>query len=174
MEASYLYGRHLERAPPKEAGGTLDLGGDIILTHLRFGAGAQEDVSPQKGAGPTGPESGEVFEPLDPAMDYLSQIIEAINERHGSMLDGDDRVILEQMLGGMASDPELVQEAKVNSKENFLLVFDEPFEDEVSRTETSNKTFVERFFSDDECRADVVQGMGEEFHRRHGGDELAA
>ena len=38
-------------------------------------------------------------------------------------------------------DEEPVQEAKVNSKESFLLVFGGPFEDKVMRAENSNKTF---------------------------------
>jgi hypothetical protein len=174
LEAAYLYGRHLQRALPKEHSGTLDLGGDILLTHLRFEVGAEENVSPKQGADPTGAETGEVVEPVQPAIDYLSQIIQSINERHGSMLDGDDRVILEHVLGGMAANPGLVQEAHANSKENFLLVFSEPFEDKVMQTETSNKSFFERFFSDEEFHDDVVRNVGEEFHRRHGGDDQLA
>ena len=73
----------------------------------------------------------------------------------------------------MAQDEELVEQAKVNSQ-NFLLVFGGPFEDQVMQVENSNTAFFERFFSDEEFRADVIRGVGEEFHRRHGGEELAA
>jgi hypothetical protein len=36
------------------------------------------------------------------------------------------------------------------------------------------KAFFERFFSDEGFRNDLIAGVGEEFHRRSGGDELAA
>jgi len=52
----------------------------------------------------------------------------------------------------MAGDRELVGEAQVNSKENFLLVFGGPFEDQVMEVENSNRAFFQRFFSDEEFR----------------------
>ncbi len=52
----------------------------------------------------------------------------------------------------MSEDQELVQEAKVNSMENFLLVFSGPLEEEVMKTENTNKAFFERFFSDEDFR----------------------
>jgi type I restriction enzyme R subunit len=174
LEATFLYGRHLRNALPSDGGGTLDLGGDIVLTHLRIEAEGEQDISPSKSGEAGDPESGEVTPPPEPAMDQLAAIIEDLNTRHGSELGGGDRVILEAVLGGMAGDDELVQEAKVNSKDNFLLVFSSAFEDEVMKTENTNRSFFERFFSNEDFRNDVVRGMGAEFHRRHGGDELAA
>jgi type I restriction enzyme R subunit len=174
LEASYLYGRHLQRALPQESGGSLDLGGAIALTHLRTREGDERNISPQKAADASGPETGEVVEPVEPATDKLSQVIEDVNERHGSELGKDDLVILEKVLGGMAQDPDLVQEAKVNSKDNFLLVFGDPFEQGVMDAETANAKFFERFFSDDDFRTDLIRGFGEEFHRRHGEDDIAA
>jgi len=53
-------------------------------------------------------------------------------------------------------------------------VFGGPFEEQVMQAENSNKAFFQRFFSDEEFRADVVRGVGEEFHRRHGGEQEAA
>ena len=174
LEATFLYARHLRNALPSEGGGTLDLGGDIVLTHLRIEAGSMQDISPSEGGETAEGESGEVVPPVEPAKDQLAAIIEDLNSRHGSDLGPGDRVILEAVLGGMAEDDELVQEAVVNSKDNFLLVFSGAFEDEVMRTENTNKVFFERFFSDEDFRNDVVRGMGAEFHRRHGGDQLAA
>jgi type I restriction enzyme, R subunit len=174
LEATFLYARHLGNALPAAGGGTLDLGGDIVLTHLRIEAGAEQDISPSQGGETAEGESGEVAAPVEPAKDQLAAIIEDLNTRHGSELGVGDRVILEAVLGGMADDEELVQEAKVNSKDNFLLVFSGAFEDEVMKTENTNKAFFAKFFSDEDFRSDVIRGMGAEFHRRHGGDQLAA
>ena len=174
LEATFLYARHLGNALPREGGGALDLGGDIVLTHLRIEAGLEQDISPTEGGKTAEGESGAVSPSVEPAKDQLAAIIADLNSRYGSALGAADRVILEAVLGGMADDDELVQEAKVNSKDNFLLVFSGAFEDEVMKTENTNKAFFERFFSDEEFRNDVVRGVGAEFHRRHGGDELAA
>jgi hypothetical protein len=145
-----------------------------VLTHLRIEAGTERDVSPAHGGDVSGPESGEVSDPVEDTKDQLAVIIADLNGRFGAELGGGDRVILEQVIVGMAEDPELVQEAKVNSKDNFLLVFGGAFEEEMLKTENTNKVFFERFFSDEEFRNDLIAGVGEEFHRRNGGDQLAA
>ncbi len=174
LEATFLYGRHLQNALPSQEGGSLDIGGDIVLTHLRIEAGGEQDVSPGEGGDVSDPESGDVSPPVEPATDQLAVIIADLNNRFGAELGGGDQVILEQVLGGMSEDAELVQEAKVNSKDNFLLVFGSVFENEMLKTENTNKAFFERFFSDETFRADLVAGVGEEFHRRNAGGELAA
>jgi type I restriction enzyme R subunit len=174
LEASFLYGRHLLRALPTLGGGTLDLGGEVILTHLRFQAGEERSVSLIHSGGASAAETGEVSAPVPPVMDQLAHIIEDLNARHGSELGSRDRIILEAVLGGMGTDQQLVQEAKVNSEENFLLVFSEPFEEEVMKTENTNRAFFERFFSDEDFRNDLIRSVGSEFHRRHGDDEVAA
>jgi hypothetical protein len=173
LETTFLYACHLRNALPSDGGGALDLGGDIVLTHLRIQAGPEQHISPGGGEVAEG-ESGEVAPSVEPAKDQLATIIEDLNARHGSELGPADQVILEAVLSEMADDEQLVQEAKVNSKDNFLLVFSGAFEDEVMKTENSNKAFFERFFSNEEFRNDVMRGMGAEFHRRHRGDELAA
>ena len=174
LEATFLYARHLQNALPSQEGGSLDIGGDILLTHLRIEAGAEQDVSPGHGGDVSDPESGDVSQPVEPATDHLSVIVADLNSRFGAELGGGDRVILEQVISGMAEDAELVQEAKVNSKDNFMLVFGGKFEGEMLKTENTNKAFFERFFSDEDFRNDLIAGVGNEFHRRNGGDELAA
>ena len=76
-------------------------------------------------------------------------------------------MVLEHVLEEMAEDEDLIQKAKVNSEENFLMSFQGPFEDEVMKTESSNRTLFQRFFSDPEFRQAVIAGMGREFHRQH-------
>ena len=174
LEATFLYGRHLQNALPTEDSGSLDLGGDIVLTHLRVEAGAEEDASPANGGDVSDPESGAGQRRRWTRRRTTCRIIHDLNTRHGAELGSGDRIILEQVLDGMSGDEELVQTAKVNSKENFLLVFGGPFEEEMLKQENSNKEFFEKFFSDEAFRADLIRGMGEEFHRRNGGDAMAA
>ena len=106
--------------------------GDIVL--LRFESGAERSVSPVQSGDTSEGETADIQPPVPPAVDKLAQVIHDLNTRHGSELGNSDRVILEAVLGGMSTDDELVQEAKVNSKENFLLVFSGPCEEEVMKT----------------------------------------
>jgi len=116
-----------------------------------------------------------VQDPIEPAFESLRKIVENLNSAHGAELSAQDRVMLEQAIGDLAADQDLVQEAKVNSREHFLLAFEEPFEEEMMKTEGSRNSFFERFFSDESFRNDLMRGVGEEFHRRHGGgDRMAA
>jgi len=175
LEAAFLYARHLQHALPSEHSGTLDLGGDIVLSHLRVEAGQESNVSPSTGGDMLPGETGDVQDPIEPAFESLEKIVEELNSAHGAELSAQDRVMLEQAIGDLAADQDLVQEAKVNSRENFLLAFEEPFEEEMMKTEGSRNSFFERFFSDESFRNDLMRGVGEEFHRRHGGgDQMAA
>jgi type I restriction enzyme, R subunit len=174
LEATYLYSRHLQRALPSERSGSLDLGGDIVLTHLRIEAGQERDISPDHGGEVLGAETGEVPEPTDPETESLQHIIEDLNARFGSELSGKDRVLIEKVLDDMAEDGALRQKAKVNSRENFMLDFARLFQDEVMSTENTSRMFFDRFFADDEFRAALINAAGGEFHRRHGGDQQAA
>src|SRR5450759_3991545 len=74
--------------------------------------------------------------------------------------------------GRIAEAVLLMQEAKVNSKDNFLLVFGGAFENEMLKTEDTNKAFFKSFFSDETFRAELIAGVGEEFHRRNSGDQV--
>jgi len=173
LEATFLYGRHLQNALPRPDSGSLDLGGDIVLTHLRIEAGAEQDVSPKQGAGISDPETGDISPAVDPSKDRLAAIIADLNARFGADLDAGDQIIIEQVIGGLTEDAGLIQKAKVNSKDNFMLVFGGAFEDEMLKTENTNKAFFERFFSDEAFRNDLIAGVGGEFHRRNSNPVVA-
>lgn len=101
-------------------------------------------------------------------------IIHDLNTRFGADLGSDDRVIIEQVMGNMSGDNDLVQTAKAHGKDNFLLIFGDAFEDEMMKQENSNKEFFDKFFSDEDFRSGLIEKVGGEFHRRNGGEQLAA
>lgn len=145
-----------------------------MLTHLRIEAGAEQDASPGRGGDVSDAESGGAGRPVAPETDQLTAIIRDLNTRFGAELGSRDRIVLEQVLGGMAEDDELVQKAKANSKDNFLLTFGGAFEEEMLKQENSNKEFFEQFFYDEAFRKDLIAGVGAEFHRRNGVEQMAA
>lgn len=107
-------------------------------------------------------------------MDQLAHIIDALDAQEGLALSAGDRAVLEAVLAAMLDDAELVQQARVNSRENFLLVFGAAFESEVIKAERGGRAFFERFFANEEFHDGVVRSTGAEFHRRHGSEPLAA
>ena len=170
LESTYLYGRHLQRVLPRTSQGSLDLGGDIVLTHLRISGGSETNVGPADGGELIPGETGDTVPGVPHDKDVLKHIIDDLNSRFGSDLDDQDRVLLEKLLNDLGEDAGLLQEAKVNSLDNFILDFAQRFEDEVVDAENTSRLFFERFFSDNDFRDALVRGAGEEYHRRHSGE----
>ena len=69
------------------------------------------------------PRAGGAAEELE----ALSRIIEALNERFGLNLGPEHRVTPEQIRAALEKDAGLDASAKVNTRENVRLTFDEPW-----------------------------------------------
>ncbi|MGA2514566.1 MAG: DEAD/DEAH box helicase family protein [Candidatus Limnocylindrales bacterium] len=127
LEALYLAGRALQSLLPRADGGSLDLGSEVELTHLRLEKTSEGSIGPEKGSGELiavysglGPES-------EPERARLSKIIEVLNERFGMKLGGADQLFFDQMEATWLDDPQLVAQARANPIENFRLVFADAF-----------------------------------------------
>jgi hypothetical protein len=88
LEELYYYGKYLlTKLPTRDAGGTVDLSGAVVLTHLRTDLVAErEDLS--LGEGQSEPLPGQPGEgrgrQADEPRSLLSQLIDALNERFGA------------------------------------------------------------------------------------------
>ncbi|MGH2555841.1 MAG: type I restriction endonuclease subunit R, partial [Actinomycetota bacterium] len=84
MEKRYAYCRLLERRLPSPPTGTMDLGDQVQMTHLRVSKTGEHDLSLEKGAGVLrafGEGGPGGYEEL---MAPLSELIERLNERFGA------------------------------------------------------------------------------------------
>jgi type I restriction enzyme, R subunit len=128
LEALYLASRALITLLPPDGGGRLDLGSEVILTHLRLEKTSEtQAITPDAGVGELqaiysgrGPED-------EPAMEHLSTIIEVLNERFGTTLGTADQLFFDQLEATWLDDQHLMDQARANPIENFRLVFNDIF-----------------------------------------------
>ncbi|MGH2655006.1 MAG: type I restriction endonuclease subunit R, partial [Actinomycetota bacterium] len=101
MEKRYAYCRLLERRLPAEPTGSMDLGDQVAMTHLRVVRTGDHDISLERGGGvlrafgeggPAGYE--DLREPL-------SELIHRLNERFGADLSEADRLHLEGIVADL-------------------------------------------------------------------------
>jgi len=132
LEKLYVFAKSLAANLPKLPGDpSLDLGSEVELTHLRIELRGEIDVS-LAGEAPDGDPlsaitGGGAAGGGDPAKERLSAIVNRLNERHGLALTLTDALLFEQFKGDWTDDPELAAAAKVNTFENFMIVFARKF-----------------------------------------------
>ncbi len=81
-------------------------------------------------------------------LEALSRIIEELNERFGLDLGPEHRVTLEQMMGKLDGDAALDAAARVNTRENVRLAFDQKVEEVIQEIVDSNFELYRRITDD--------------------------
>ncbi|MFB3737478.1 MAG: RNA-binding domain-containing protein [Candidatus Velamenicoccus archaeovorus] len=159
MEKRYAYCRLLQRRLPSQPSGSMDLGDQVRMTHLRVTKSGEHDLRLEKGEGVLrafgegGP--GGYEELLAP----LSELIQRLNERFGADLSEADRLHLEGIGADMAADPEVQQQAAANTRENFGIEFDKRFTDAVAARMHQAEELTIRILDRPEFREEVVRTL---------------
>ena len=125
LERLYVYGKALMACLPTQASGGLDIGKDVILTHLRIESNEASEIELEPGQVETskvytGEGHGGAWE--DPR-ESLAVVIEEMNERYGLDLDDRDRLEGEKLKLTLLDDAELGVMARENSMEHYALEF---------------------------------------------------
>ncbi len=159
MEKRYAYCRLVELRLPSEPSGSMDLGDQVQMTHLRVTRTGEHDLSLEKGGGvlrafAEGGPGG--YEDL---LAPLSELIDRLNERFGADLSEADRLHLEGIGADMAADPEVQQQAAVNTEENFGIEFDKRFTDAVAARMSQAEELTIRILDRPEFRDEVVRAL---------------
>lgn len=153
LESLYLYCRYLSVRLPRQEVGSIDLGDDVVLTHLRTQliAGQQNLSLGQTPVveEPVGGFTGEGVGPLQPPKDVqLSALIETLNERFGTEFTKSDQLYFDQLQQSMVEDPDLAVQANANTEENFGFGFDKSFLDQVMGRRDGNEAIFARLIND--------------------------
>jgi type I restriction enzyme R subunit len=159
MEKRYAYCRFLERRLPSEPSGSMDLGDQVAMTHLRVKRTGDHDLSLEKGAGVLhafGEGGPGGYEDL---LAPLSELIEKLNDLFGSHLSEADRLHLEGIGADMAADPQVQQQAAGNTEENFGIEFDKRFTDAVAARMSQAEELTIRILDKPEFRAEVIAAL---------------
>jgi len=175
LERLYVYGKALAACLPSRATGVLEIGKDVVLTHLRIEAQDGTDIGLEPGsieAKPVLPGKGWGGS-QDDEKETLAAIIEAINERFGLDLDERDRLEGEKLKLTLLQDQELETYAKENSKEHYSLEFTAKWKDAILSQEERNQRLYDLLLSKPELARMIEYAIMaetyEEFRNRKSG-----
>ncbi len=166
LERDYLVGKALLLRLPSQAAERLDLGSEVELTHLRIahifeGTGSLEEGGGEVIAIFSG--RGKEHE-LDP--EYLSRIVEVINERFGLELGEADQLLFDQFEETWAADEDLAARARENTYENFRLVFDRTFLSTVVKRMDENEDIFKRILDEPEFQQTILDHYASRLYER--------
>jgi type I restriction enzyme R subunit len=169
LEKLYVFARHLRRLLPadraelpREVQQNIDMesyriqqtGSGRIALERR--PGVLEPVSTKQGHGTT-PEE----------LETLSRIIAELNERFGLHLGPEHRVTLSQMMEKLDGDAALDAAARVNTRENVRLTFDQKVDQVIQDIVDSNFELYKRI-TDDRAFGEVVKNfLFDQYLRAH-------
>jgi type I restriction enzyme R subunit len=156
LEELYYYGKYLlTKLPARDPGGSVDLSGAVVLTHLRTDLVAErEDLS--LGEGEPDPLPGLPGEgrgqQADEPRSLLSQLIDALNERFGAGLGEADLIWFEQQQIELRSDHDVRAVALHNDEQQFSVFLRPRIEQAIVERHQANGELFESYFASDERR----------------------
>ena len=166
LEKLYAYGRFLlTKLPRKDFGPKYEFDDEVALKYYRLQKISEnESIKLESGGGTvTGPTSvgtGQVRE----TRAKLSTIIEIINERFGTNFTPADELFLEQIKEDASADEEIVQAARVNTIENFKLMWDQTLEELFINRMEQNQEIFAKYMNDAAFRADISKILMEQVY----------
>ena len=160
LEKLYAFARHLRRrltvkGPdlPREVQQNID------MESYRIQQTSAGKIALERRPGvldPVGTKSGHGVTPEE--MEALSRIIAELNERFGLNLGPEHRVTLGQMMERLDADVALDASARVNTRENVRLTFDQKVEHVIQEIVDSNFDLYKRI-TDDRAFGEVIKNM---------------
>ena len=157
----YVYLTYLLKKLPKEKGSTIHLADEIALEYYVAKKTFEGSISltsddenvpvtPVKFAGTGGKEEQE---------EYLSSIIQRLNNRFGTDFTKADQLSVEQIKEDFAADEDLVQKAKTNTIDDFRFAFEKVFINKVIDRMEQNQSFFTRVLDDEQFKNALMEYM---------------
>mgnify|MGYP001209312431 CR=1 FL=1 len=162
----YIYLNYLFKKLPKHASEGIDLADDVALSYYRNEKVFEGSISLQSGEDsklkPTSFGKGTTPEE---EKEKLSSIIERLNDRFGTDFSDTDRLSYEQIKEDIVNNEDLVQKAKVNTKDNFKFSYEEAFIDIVIERMSQNEKFFMKMLEDSDFKNTVMNYMFDEIYQ---------
>jgi type I restriction enzyme, R subunit len=169
LEKLYVFARHLRRLLPADRE-TLprEVQQNIDMESYRIQQTASGRIALERRPGvldPVGTKSAHGASPEE--TEALSRIIAELNERFGLNLGAEHRVALGQMMGKLDEDAGLDAAARVNTRENVRLTFDQKVEHVIGEIVDSNFELYKRI-TDDRAFGEAVKNfLFDQYLRAH-------
>ena len=169
LEKLYVFARHLRRLlPVAREELPREVQQNIDMESYRLQETRRGRIELERTAGvldPIGPKGTRGSTPEE--IETLSGIIAELNERFGLELGPEHRVTLSQMMERLDSDEALGVAARVNTRENVRLTFDQKVEQVIQEIVDSNFDLYRRI-TDDRAFGDVIKNhLFDQYVRGH-------
>lgn len=167
LEKLYTFGRFLYKELPRaSAESRVEFNDELALQYYRLEKAEEGGIDLED-------TSGEVSTPTDTGTGSqedeeveLSTIVERINEKLGTDFTEADQLFLEQIKEDALEDDHLRQSARVNSKENFALEFDEAVTSMfIDRMDQNQELFAE-FMDNDEVQEVITKHLRQQVYQQ--------
>ena len=176
LERTYIFGKALAHLLPRSVDGALEIGDDVVLTHLRLEVTSEGAIGLEKEDAPPGSAfPGEGRGRLtDPRFETLAEITEELNKQFALNLTDSHRLAFQQFEVTWLADQGLRDVARANTVDGFRLEFERKFKDVVLDTSELNDDLYRRLYSDDIFRKAVVDFYVVRMYQMLRDDESAA
>ncbi len=153
-----IYLRFLIKKINIESTGGVDLTDEVILEYYKLQKKTEGQIYLDDGEGIDMKVSGggQVAEGEE---DYLSNIIDKLNERYGTNFSGSEKLCVEQITENLKANQDLELKAKKNSYDDFRYAFEPAFLDGAIQEYDKNETFYGKILNDESFRAKLMEFM---------------
>jgi type I restriction enzyme R subunit len=169
LEKLYVFARHLRRLFPSDREELpREVQQNIDMESYRVQQTASGKIALERKPGVLDPVRTKDRHDTPPEeMDTLSHIIAELNERFGLNLGPEHRVTLGQMMGKLDDDAALDAAARVNTRENVRLTFDQKVEHVIQEIVDSNFELYKRI-TDDRAFGEAIKNfLFDQYLRAH-------
>lgn len=160
LEKLYVFGRHLRRLLPVERDELpREVQQNIDMESYRIQrTGSGRIALARKGERLEPQRMVDRYIPRPEDLEPLSVIIAELNERFGLELGDQHRITLSQMMASLDEDPALDTSARVNTRENLRLAFEQKVEDVIQGIVETNFDFYKRI-TDDPAFGEAIKSL---------------
>jgi len=169
LEKLYQFARYLRRLlPPDRDSLPREIQHNIDMESYRIQETYRGRIALDREAGVLDPQATKGPQGVHPdEVEPLSRIIAELNERFGLNLGPEHRLTLSQMMEKLHSDPALDAAARVNTRENVRLTFDQKVERVIQEIVETNFELYKRI-TDDRAFGEAVKNLlFDQYLRKH-------
>ena len=169
LEKLYQFARYLRRLlPPDRDSLPREIQQNIDMESFRIQETYRGRIALDREAGVLDPQATKGPQGVHPdEIEPLSRIIAELNERFGLNLGPEHRLTLSQMMEKLHSDPALDAAARVNTRENVRLTFDQKLERVIQEIVETNFELYKRI-TDDRAFGEAVKNLlFDQYLRKH-------
>ena len=97
----------------------------------------------------------------------LSKILTELNDAFGTDFTDDDKIFLGRIKDNLLENQDLINKIEHNSEDNVMAVFDDYFEDEMTKLLQSNMKFYKKLVDDDKLRTKLKSDLFELIYQEY-------